>query len=116
MKHSNEAIAVADSLAAIKEHWLWITQNVLPEILQMEADTQIVDYLLLKFECLAIEEEVQAEKDVDAEKDKRSALFVQNFGLLDERLLEGMIRGGNYRVCDCERVSDHLFSLCLFFA
>ena len=58
--------------------------------MQMEADEQIVDYLLLKFECLAIEEEEQADKDSEAEQSKRSALFVQHFGLLDEKLLECM--------------------------
>ena len=29
-------MAVADNLATIKEQWLWIEQNVVPELLHME--------------------------------------------------------------------------------
>jgi hypothetical protein len=67
---------------------MWIEQNVVPELLQMEEDAQIVDYLLLKFECLAIE---QGEKDQDDGKNKRNDLFYQYFGLKDESLLERML-------------------------
>ena len=84
MKQTSEAIAVSDSMSTIKEHWQWIEQNVVPELLQMEADEQILDYLLLKFECLAIERG----RDQEDEVNKKGALFDQHFGLKDETLLE----------------------------
>jgi len=84
LKKTNDAIAVADNLATIKEHWMWIEQNVVPEILQMEEEQQI-DYLTLKFECLAIEDD---RSDKEEEKTKWETQFLQYFGHIDERLLD----------------------------
>lgn len=87
LKKTNDAVAVADNLATIKEQFMWIEQNVVPELLQMEEEEQL-DYLFLKFECLAIEDEKSEKEEPEEEKTKWESQFLQYFGLLDEKLLE----------------------------
>lgn len=94
---------MADNLATIKDHWLWIEQNVVPELLQMEDGIinqtnnqgntndysgQQIDYLTLKFECLAIEDDKTEKEEKEETKTKWEAQFLQYFGLMDEKLLE----------------------------
>ena len=54
---------------------------------------QQVDYLTLKFECLAIEDEKSEKEDKEDEKTKWETQFLQYFGFIDEKLLERMYLG-----------------------